>query len=56
MLKKYKPNSEIGFRPVYFGSTTRTVINHKLASKMLSKKFCTGLITGLTKDLAGLLN
>ena len=31
MLKKYKPNSEIGFRPVYFGSTTRTVINHKFS-------------------------
>ena len=27
-----------------------------LAFKMLFKKFCTGLITGLMKDLAGLLN
>ena len=29
MLKKYKPNWEIEFRPVYFNSTTKTVINHK---------------------------
>ena len=29
MLKKYKPNEEIEFRPVYFNSTTKTVINHK---------------------------
>ena len=26
-----------------------------LVSRMLFKKFCTGLITGLMKDLAGLL-
>ena len=28
-LKKYKPNGEIKFRPVYFNSTTKTLINHK---------------------------
>ena len=28
-LKKYKPNEEIEFFPVYFNSTTKTVINHK---------------------------
>ena len=28
MLKKYKSNGEIEFRPVYFNSTTKTVINH----------------------------
>ena len=28
-LKKYKPNREIEFRPVYFNSTTKLVINHK---------------------------
>ena len=31
MLKKYKPNGEIGFRPVYFNSTTKTVINHRFS-------------------------
>ena len=29
MLKTYKPNGEIEFRPVYFNSTTKIVINHK---------------------------
>ena len=27
MLKKYKANGEIEFRPVYFSSTTKAVIN-----------------------------
>ena len=31
MLKKYKPNREIEFRPVYFNSTTKTVIYHKFS-------------------------
>ena len=31
MLKKYKTNGEIGFRPVYFNSTTKTVINHRFS-------------------------
>ena len=29
-LKKYKPNGEIQFRPVYFNSATKTVINQKV--------------------------
>ena len=56
MLKKYMPNGEIEFRSVYFNSTRKTVINHKFSLEILLKKFCTGLITGLMKDLAGLLN
>ena len=31
MLKKYKPKGEIEFRPVYFNSTTKTLINHKFS-------------------------
>ena len=30
-VKKYKPNGEVEFRPVYFNSTTKTVINHKFS-------------------------
>ena len=30
---KYKPNGEIEFIPVYFTSTTKTVINHRLDLK-----------------------
>ena len=29
MLKKYKPNGEIEFAPVYFNSSTKTVINYR---------------------------
>ena len=31
MLKKYKSNGEIEFRPFYFNSRTKTVINHKFS-------------------------
>ena len=31
MLKEYKPNREIEIRPVYFNSTTKTVINCKFS-------------------------
>ena len=31
IFKKYKPNGEIEFRPVYFSSTTKTVINPKFS-------------------------
>ena len=36
MLKKYEPICEIEYRPVYFSSTTKTVINHKFS---LDKSF-----------------
>ena len=52
-LKKYEPKGEIEFTPIYFNSTTETMINHKFG---LDHKFCTGLITGLMKGQAGLLN
>ena len=29
MLKKYKLDEEIGFRPVYFNSVTKTITNHR---------------------------
>ena len=31
MLNKYKANVEIEFRPVYFNSTIKAVINHKFS-------------------------
>ena len=30
-LKKYKPNGEIEFTPVYFNLPTKTMINHKIS-------------------------
>ena len=35
MLKKYKTSGEMEFRPVYFNSTTKTVINHKFSLENL---------------------
>ena len=29
LLKKYKPNDEIEFAPIYFNSSTKTIINRK---------------------------
>ena len=29
LLNKYKPNGEIEFTPVYFNSSTKTIINHR---------------------------
>ena len=29
LLKKYKPNGEIEFAPVYFNSSTKTIRNHR---------------------------
>ena len=30
LLKKYKPNEEIEFTPLYFNSSTKTIINNRL--------------------------
>ena len=38
MLKKYKSNGEIEFRPVYFNSTAKTVINYKFSLKKTFQK------------------
>ena len=56
IFKKYKPNGKIEFRPVYFNSTTKTVINHKFSLENAFQEICTELITELLKDVAGLLN
>ena len=54
LLKKYKHNGEIEFRPVYFNSVTRIVTNHifRLEDSFQEILYMFGLIM----DLAGLLN
>ena len=39
MLRKYKPNEKIEFRPVYFNPTTKTVINQKFSLQNVLQKF-----------------
>ena len=55
LLKKYKPNGETEFTPVYFNSSTKTIINHRYKLINLFKKFYTKLMHGLIEDLVGLL-
>ena len=45
LLKKYKPNGEIEFAPVYFNSSTKTVIIHKYKLNLF-KKFYIELMHG----------
>ena len=40
-LKKYKPNGETEFRPVYFSSTTKTVISHRFRLEHSFQEVCT---------------
>ena len=37
LLKKYKLDEEIAFRPVYFNSVTNTVTNHRFQLKFFSR-------------------
>ena len=41
LLNKFKLNGEIEFAPVYFDSTTKTIINHRFGLENSFKKFCT---------------
>ena len=41
LLKKYKPNGEIEFAPVYFNSVTKTGINYRFRLENYFKKFYT---------------
>ena len=45
LLKKYRSNGEIEFAPVYFNSSTKTVINHKYKLNLF-KKFYIELMHG----------
>ena len=56
LLKKYKLHGEIEFKPVYFNWVTKTVTNHRFKLENYFQEFYTWLITGLMKNLAGLLN
>ena len=56
LLKKYKHNGEIEFRPVYFNSVTKAVTNHIFQLENSFEEFYTWLMFGLIMDLAELLN
>ena len=52
LLSKYKENLDRDFAPVYFNSTTKTVIDPKYGLNKSFKKFVIKII-GLVKDLVG---
>ena len=56
MLKKYKSNGEIEFRPVYFNSATKTAINHRFSLKNAFQEILYKFDNWIKKNLAGLLN
>ena len=56
LLKKYKPNGEIEFTPVYFNSSTKTIISQKYKLNKSFQEIYTELMYGLIEDLVGLLN
>ena len=51
-VKKYKANGEIEFAPVYFSSTTKSVMHCKFSFENVFQEILYRIITGL----AGLLN
>ena len=53
LLRKHKENEGIELAPVYFNSTTKTVINSNIYLINIFKKFCIELIIGLIKGLVG---
>ena len=53
LLRKHKENEGIELAPVYFNSTTKTMINSNIYLINIFKKFCIELIIGLMKDLVG---
>ena len=56
LFKKYRPNGEIEFAPVYFNSSTKTVINRKYKLDQSFPEILYRMIHELIEDLVGLLN
>ena len=56
LLKKYKPNREIEFAPVYFNSVAKLIINHRYRLNKSFQEILYRIDVGLMKDQDGLLN
>ena len=56
VLKKYKPNREIEFCPVYFNSKTKAVMNHKFSLENAFQEILYMFVVWINKASAGLLN
>ena len=52
-----KPNKEIEFTPVYFNSSTKTIINNRFKlERAFQETLCRIDVHGYIEDLVGLLN
>ena len=56
LLKKYKLDGEIEFRPNYFNSVTETVTNHRFKLESSFQEILYMIDNWINEDLAGLLN
>ena len=56
LLKKYKLNEEIEFRPVYFNSVTKTVTNYMFRLEKFFEEFLYMIDVWINNGLARLLN
>ena len=56
LLKKYKPNREIEFTPVYFNSSTKTIINDRYKLGQSFQEILCRIDAWIKEDLVGLLN
>ena len=49
LLKKYKPNEEIEFTPVYFNSSTKTIINNRFKLEYAFQEILYRIDAGINK-------
>ena len=56
LLKKYKPNGEVEFAPVYFNSVTKLVIIHRFKLEESFQEILYMIDAWIITGLAGLLN
>ena len=56
LLKKYKLSGEIELAPVYFNTTTRTIIHHKFRLENSFQEILYIIDAWINKNQAGVLN
>ena len=56
LLKKYKPNGEIEFAPIYFNSLTKLVINHRYELNKSFQEILYRIDAWINEDSGGFLS
>ena len=55
LLKKYKPNEEIDITPVYFNSSTKTIINNRFKLEHAFQEILYRIDAWITKGSGGII-